>query len=455
MALRLRRGTNSERGLITPADGELVYTTDTKRLYIGDGTTVGGNPVDTAGTAFGSNVDLNNYDLTGTGNINITGSITATGNITADGNLTLGGNLIIGDAPSDTVSFLAKVESHVLPDVDGARNLGSSTNKFNQIWANTIHITDDVIAPSVNANIVGDDSTVLLNRATGALNAIGTFKGQVQGTDNTTIIEPGAKTVTGTTITATTKMVAPLYEGGFKGEFNGSVFGDDSTLIVDGVNNRVVIDNGTVNFVGDQIQTANSTTTLKLGETTDTYGKTLQIINTDGSYPIVTRGLANSSVTDASKIALTSYHGSMTTPVQATDGDWIQSVTGQVWDPSTSSDIITSLVAFRIDNNETVAPGTAKGKLAFINNAGTGASPVLKAMTFDARGYLAINNTVDYVPTAALDVTGNSVVTGYSKFGNLTTVERDALTAEMGMVIYNTTDNKFQGRTGVAWVDLH
>ncbi len=116
MDLRLRRGTNSERGLITPADGELVYTTDTKRLYIGDGTTVGGNPVDTAGTAFGSNVDLNNYDLTGTGNINITGSITATGNITADGNLTLGGNLIIGDAPSDTVSFLAKVESHVLPD---------------------------------------------------------------------------------------------------------------------------------------------------------------------------------------------------------------------------------------------------------------------------------------------------------------------------------------------------
>ena len=59
MALRLRRGTNVERGLITPADGELVYTTDTKRLYVGDGTTVGGNPVDTAGTAFGSNLDLN------------------------------------------------------------------------------------------------------------------------------------------------------------------------------------------------------------------------------------------------------------------------------------------------------------------------------------------------------------------------------------------------------------
>lgn len=455
MALRLRRGTNAERGLITPADGELVYTTDTKRLYIGDGTTVGGNPVDTAGTAFGSNVDLNNYDLLGTGNINITGSITATGNITADGNLTLGGNLIIGDAPSDTVSFLAKVESHVLPDVDGARNLGSSTNKFNQVWTNTVHVTNDIISPSINANIVGDDSTVLLNRATGALNAIGTFKGQVQGTDNTTIIEPGAKTVTGTTITATTKMVAPLYEGGFKGEFNGSVFGDDSTLIVDGVNNRVVIDNGIINFVGDQIQTANSTTSLKLGETTDTYGKTLELTNTDGSEPILIRGKANSNLFAVSKVTLTANAGSMTTPVRATDGDYIQAITGHVYDPSVNNDIATSLIYFRLDNNEVVADNVAKGKLVFINNAGTGSTPVLKTMTFDARGYLAINNTPDYVPTAALDVTGDSVVTGYTKFGNLTTVERDALTPEMGMVIYNTTDNKFQGRTGTAWVDLH
>ena len=41
------------------------------------------------------------------------------------------------------------------------------------------------------------------------------------------------------------------------------------------------------------------------------------------------------------------------------------------------------------------------------------------------------------------------------KIGNLTTVERDALTPTDGMIIYNTTDSKFQGRTGVAWVDLH
>ena len=86
MALKLRRGTDSQRQLITPADGELVYATDTKKLYIGDGTTAGGNPVDTAGTALGSNLSLNNYNITGTGNINVDGNMTLTGNITADGN---------------------------------------------------------------------------------------------------------------------------------------------------------------------------------------------------------------------------------------------------------------------------------------------------------------------------------------------------------------------------------
>jgi hypothetical protein len=45
MSLKIRRGTNAERLSITPAEGELIYTTDTKDLYVGDGSTVGGNIV--------------------------------------------------------------------------------------------------------------------------------------------------------------------------------------------------------------------------------------------------------------------------------------------------------------------------------------------------------------------------------------------------------------------------
>lgn len=42
MALKFRRGTNAGRTAITPAEGEPIFTTDTKQLYIGDGTTAGG-----------------------------------------------------------------------------------------------------------------------------------------------------------------------------------------------------------------------------------------------------------------------------------------------------------------------------------------------------------------------------------------------------------------------------
>ena len=45
MALQIRRGTESLRTTINPAQGEIIYTTDTKKMYIGDGITAGGTPV--------------------------------------------------------------------------------------------------------------------------------------------------------------------------------------------------------------------------------------------------------------------------------------------------------------------------------------------------------------------------------------------------------------------------
>jgi len=47
MSLQLRRGTNAERLTMTPAVGEAIYTTDTKKIWVGDGSTVGGIEVGT------------------------------------------------------------------------------------------------------------------------------------------------------------------------------------------------------------------------------------------------------------------------------------------------------------------------------------------------------------------------------------------------------------------------
>lgn len=61
MALQFRRGTEAERTQeqFTPLSGEPIYVTDTKRLYIGDGQTPGGNPV-----GFNNNLsDLEDVEL--------------------------------------------------------------------------------------------------------------------------------------------------------------------------------------------------------------------------------------------------------------------------------------------------------------------------------------------------------------------------------------------------------
>jgi hypothetical protein len=48
--LKIKRGLEADRSGVTPAEGEFLYTTDEKKLYIGDGSTAGGNLVTSGGS---------------------------------------------------------------------------------------------------------------------------------------------------------------------------------------------------------------------------------------------------------------------------------------------------------------------------------------------------------------------------------------------------------------------
>ena len=109
MSLRIRRGTEAQRPSATFDLGEIVWTTDTNKLYVGDGVNLGGKNIlaTSAGTGLiwnattqrldfngsgtgivnvqadanptlGGNLNLNNRNITGTGNITITGTVNAT-----------------------------------------------------------------------------------------------------------------------------------------------------------------------------------------------------------------------------------------------------------------------------------------------------------------------------------------------------------------------------------------
>ena len=65
MSLRIRRGTEAQRSSIVFDAGEVIYTTDTKRLYVGDGVTSGGtDPAQNlAGNGLNYNSSTKHFDV--------------------------------------------------------------------------------------------------------------------------------------------------------------------------------------------------------------------------------------------------------------------------------------------------------------------------------------------------------------------------------------------------------
>ena len=133
MALQIRRGVDGSgaggRLTITPSAGELLYTTDTKRLYIGDGTTVGGNIITGSGLTnviedtspqLGGDLDIQNFNIITTGNTDLTLVAGSTGNIYLGGNITRAGGLVLIPSSTNAVTTPAVVSvGDPLLGVDG------------------------------------------------------------------------------------------------------------------------------------------------------------------------------------------------------------------------------------------------------------------------------------------------------------------------------------------------
>jgi hypothetical protein len=70
-------------------------------------------------------------------------------------------------------------------------------------------------------------------------------------------------------------------------------------------------------------------------------------------------------------------------------------------------------------------------------------------------GSILADDSSVFINSADGSVTGSKVVSnGYIQFGSYSSTARNALTAANGMVIYNTTANRFQGYQNNAWINL-
>ena len=364
MALQIRRGTDTERQGITPKAGEPIFVTDTKKLFIGDGSTAGGVQVDTnAGLSnviedtspqLGGTLDLNNQNITGTGNINISGIISAS-------------------------------------------------------------------AMDLKGSVFADDSTLLIDGISGTIPA-----SNLTGIATIGVIGD----VTGTLV------------GSVTGELVGSVFADDSTPLLDGVNKK---------YLGD-IETGRLTVSNP-NQPGDGLNGGVGEVNIDVTSND-NRSLLNLRRASASSLAgdTTAIYGTVTFGRNDADGLRTTAIIfgreNGLFFGNTPDGVFNQSDIFCVWKEKRFGIGTTTPNEALDVNGNASVSGAVLAAGF-------VGDVIGDDSAVIVDASSGAITAqNFVQFGSLTTTERNALTAANGMVIYNTTDNKFQGYENGAWVNL-
>ena len=347
-----------------------------------------------------------------------------------------------------------------------------------------VWIGDGSTAGGVTISSSGSGITDIESDTTPALGGDLDLSGQeINGIGNIDIT--GSITASGAITSATS------IAGTFTGDLQGSVFADDSTTIVDGLNgnistsrinsltNVLTIDNdGSSNESQIYIPAVDNRVLLNLVRTSDSdltgldtipYG-TIAFGRDDANGPVST------SIILARENAL--YFG------VATDGDFSTADKFFVFEegnlgikntaPTVELDVTGDAVisgsltagaillsGSNIDTDDssaiTVTPGvtfssdvTVENDLTVRNTLTVDTLEVTNFQTVGG-GTPELESDTDLLLTAGTRV---EVTSSPLKMASFTTTERNALTPENGDIIYNTTDNKFQGYENGAWANL-
>ena len=280
MPLQIRRGTDAERTAMTQplAAGELIFVTNTNRLWIGNGTTLGGVPVtdysdeqarDIAASIFvagthnsitfayddaldkiNATVDLSDYQ----------GVIKAAA---FNGSVVANDSSLLIDGNTGKFNLSGSVGTDILPDTDVAYDLGSATYRFRDLYlsgssinlgAATITATGTAVnlpagstiggsaigipGGDLNVNIVADDSTIIVNTTTEVVTAQGGFIGNLTGS----IVGNVTGNVTGNINGLVIGTAGSSLVGNVTGNVNGIVTGTAGSSLVGNVTGNVIGD---------------------------------------------------------------------------------------------------------------------------------------------------------------------------------------------------------------------
>jgi len=535
MPLQVRRGTNAERLAMTQplAAGELLYVVSPEeRLYIGNGTTLGG--VQITGYTDGDAKDAASTILTGGSHNGInfayntaTNVITATvdlsdytGTIKASsfkGTIVADDSTPLIDAIDGRIFLDGTVKGNISPDTNSAYDIGSASFRFRDLYlsgssirlgaatitavgaavnlpaGSTINgepLNSSNLLTEISANIIADDSTVMVNTTTKTVTAGGGFIGNITGNVFTNLIDSADSSQIVITpvvrfesdiIAENDLSVQNLVLNGISHQTIGQeLFPTPQTgeilphylTFVDAINGRTVVKtDGDLRYtpdteelsVGKLIVTANTncptisstniiTSNVQSNGTLLLYSNLTTTANArvvsigdgsvDGRFQLSTssdfsgQALAtinqSHSTVDANNFQFNRSRGTIASPIVIQNGDDIADVAFAGYDGGTYR--VKASISATVDG--AVSTNVVPTKLTFATSATSSA------------------------PIAAMEINSSQRTTF---FGAITlavyadNAARDAaITAPTaGMMVFNTTGTKFQGYTGAAWVDLN
>ena len=113
-------------------------------------TTLGVTGVSTLGnTSVGGQLNVSE-NIVATGNTSVGGILSVTGatnlsnTLTVTGTTTLNGDVTLGDATADTITFTGSVAGSIIPQTDGAIDLGSSLKEFKDLYIDGVAYVDEL-----------------------------------------------------------------------------------------------------------------------------------------------------------------------------------------------------------------------------------------------------------------------------------------------------------------------
>jgi len=151
--------------------------------------------------------------------INLQNNVNISGNLDVTGNVTIGGNIQIGDANTDSVNIVAKIDSDLIPRVTDTYDLGTPALRWRTVY--TTQITTDAI--DINDNRI----RTINSNSDLELEAAGT--GRIYVPDNNVLLDQNL-TVGGTTNLKNTNIVGTITHTGDVNQTGNTVQTGDLTI---------------------------------------------------------------------------------------------------------------------------------------------------------------------------------------------------------------------------------